>query len=118
MNASKSWYFWQIRKADPIIIKVSKVFLWIDFAIVAGLMLSLDFWAKRVADSTYSYEIVMRGGSAYYVTKLFGFIMHGGMILWPIIFIFTFSYFYWPPTKKEKMKRIEEGAREEKEEIR
>jgi hypothetical protein len=104
MNLNRSNNFWKLRATDPFVIKVSKIFLWVDFLYIAGLMLTLDIWAKSIANSIYSYGIVMRGGRIYYVPKMIGFTIHGGMIIWPILFIFTFSYLFWPITKKDEEK--------------
>jgi len=71
---------------------------------MAVLLLTLDIWAKRIPEQGYTYEIAMRVANTYFVPRLLGILIHGGMILYPILFIFTFSYLFWPMTKEEKVK--------------
>lgn len=120
MKWNKRSNFFKIRKTDPSVIKLTKLLLILDFLIVIGLLATLNIWGKNASDVFFSYEIVMRGGSTYYVPKFLGFTIHGGMVLFPALFLFTFSYLFWPLTKEEQeryLKEDEKAAREEKKEI-
>jgi len=98
MKLNRKGNFWLIRKSDPIVIKTAKALIFIDFALVLGLLMTLNIWASKAFDTIYCFKISMRGGSVYYVPKALGITIYGGGILFFVLFFFLFSYLFWPPT--------------------